>query len=148
MYAFMKSQGAWLEPWRDDVRVGAVRRDGQLLLTLAADQPWKGRLHFDHARHKAHLNMPLNYPRLNEFPEWFTVDPDRLYRVRLNEDETVRLGGELIRGIDLELSRKGEVVIQVSTWRNPPYGSPTHGPAAYLQPDSRYFPATVKISRR
>jgi len=28
------------------------------------------------------LNLEKNYVRLNEFPEWFTVDENHLYRLR------------------------------------------------------------------
>lgn len=123
MYAFMKSQGCWLEPWREDARLGAVREDDGPLVTIEARQPWQGRVHFDYARHKAHFNMPVNYPRLNEFPEWFTVRADRLYRVRLGESEFVRLGGELIRGLEVRVAGESPTVLEVSPVPGPAYGT-------------------------
>ena len=48
------------------------------------------------------LNLPKNYVRLNEFPEWFTVDESRLYRVTgPHGQERVLLGAELADGIRL-----------------------------------------------
>ena len=123
MYAFMKSQGAWVEPWREDVRLGAVRERTQLVITVESDEPWHGRLHFDYPRHKVHFNMPINYTRLNEYPEWFTVEPERLYQVLVGQEKYVRLGGELIRGIRIKTANKGRLVIRVSSLPGPPYGT-------------------------
>jgi hypothetical protein len=82
MYALWKTQGITVQPWRCDVRFGAVRAaDGKVYLSLSADQPWEGRIIFDRPRHRDAMHLPLDYPRINQFPEWFTVDADRRYAV-------------------------------------------------------------------
>ncbi|RME95252.1 MAG: hypothetical protein D6766_03755 [Verrucomicrobia bacterium] len=82
MYALWKTAGVWIEPWRPDVRFGAaVAADGTLCLSLWADQPWRGRVHFDRPRHRDYLHLPVDYPRINQFPEWFTVEAARRYRL-------------------------------------------------------------------
>src|SRR5690606_24641704 len=59
MYALFKSQGAYVKPWRADVRVGAVRApDGATHFAVASDWPYEGTLHFDTPRHQEHLNLP------------------------------------------------------------------------------------------
>ena len=61
-------------------------------------------MRFDYARHRRVLNLDRNYVRLNEFPEWFIVDENTLYRVSGGGDasrEMVRLGSELIEGVTL-----------------------------------------------
>ncbi len=73
MYALWKSQGAYVLPWRSDVGVGAVRSGEDVLITVTAQWPYSGTLHFDKPRHRDYLNMPQDFPRLNQFPEWFTV---------------------------------------------------------------------------
>jgi hypothetical protein len=85
--------------------LGGVEGEGcSLSLHLASDADWAGRLHIDHARHRTHLNMAENYPRLNEWPEWYTVEGDRLYEVRLdNSEPQVWLGADLIDGLQIEL---------------------------------------------
>ena len=80
MYALWKTQGVTVQPWRADVRFGAVREGGTLYLSLTADQPWEGRLVFDRPRHKLLMHLPLDYPRINQFPEWFTVRRPRATR--------------------------------------------------------------------
>lgn len=73
MYALWKTQGLHLDPWRPDVEVGAERRGDRLFVTLSAREPWTGRLVFDRPRHRENLRLPVDYPRINQFPEWFTV---------------------------------------------------------------------------
>jgi hypothetical protein len=101
LYAYMKSQGVRPERWEPGVRVGAVQDGKRLLLHL--DMPRPRRVTFDFARHRRVLNFDKNYVRLNEFPEWFTVHENRLYRVTPagGGDARVWLGSELIAGIEL-----------------------------------------------
>ncbi|NQU22973.1 MAG: hypothetical protein HQ567_16980 [Candidatus Nealsonbacteria bacterium] len=82
LYALWKTQGLTARPWRADLRFGAVRRGDELLIHLAADKPWEGRLVFDVPRHQVYLKLPIDYPRLNQFPEWFTARAGKRYTVR------------------------------------------------------------------
>jgi hypothetical protein len=77
-------------------------------------------MQFDFARHRRVLNFEKNYVRLNEFPEWFVVDENRLYEVRpatARSPARVWLGSELIAGVDLA---PGDWIIQPLD--GPPYG--------------------------
>jgi hypothetical protein len=50
------------------------------------------------------LQLDRNYARLNEFPEWYTVDENRLYRLRRAGEAgagQVMLGAELVAGVAL-----------------------------------------------
>jgi hypothetical protein len=98
LYALMKSQGVRPARWRPGMRVGAVREGRGLRLVFEATAA--AELRFDFARHRRVLNLDKNYVRLNEFPEWFVVDENTLYRVRrAGGDERIVLGSELIRGL-------------------------------------------------
>lgn len=77
MYGLMKTQGCLLDPWRADLRIGAVRDGDSIHLYLSAEKPWTGRLRFDRPRHSTVMKLPVDYPRINQFPEWFTLPPDR-----------------------------------------------------------------------
>ena len=123
MYALMKSQGCWLESWREDLSLGAVKQGDALLLTLDSQTPWQGRLRFDRPRHRVHFHMPINYPRLNEFPEWFTVEQDALYQVRAGARTTVYCGGQLVEGIPLRSDGSETVIITIQRLQGPPYGT-------------------------
>jgi hypothetical protein len=105
MYALWKTEGLHVDPWREDVRIGAVRQGGHLFISLLADQPWSGRVVFDTARHRTAFRLPLDYPRINQFPEWFTAKPEHTYRLRTGEaGSTRRLKGQaLLDGVPVRL---------------------------------------------
>ncbi len=103
LYAMMKTQGCYLKDWAPGVELGAVRDGDLLYVSLRSPKPWKGRVAFDFARHRRVLNFQKNYARLNEWPEWFAVDENTLYRV----EDRILLGSELKEGLPLEL-RPGE----------------------------------------
>ena len=101
LYALMKSQGARPDQWRPGIRIGAVRDRERLYLSIQA--PGATRILLDHARHRRVLNFDKNYARLNEFPEWYAVDENTLYRLLNDADrsEQLLLGSELIEGVIL-----------------------------------------------
>ena len=117
MYALWKSQGLKIEPWRADVRCGGVRFGESIYVSITADQPYSGRLLFDQARHNVVMHLPMDYPRINQFPEWFTVTPVEQYDIHNHGNDSVEsvesvergnrgnrlMGQELLRGYPLEL---------------------------------------------
>lgn len=128
MFALFKTQGCFVEPWREDVQLGAVQRRGALLVQVTVEKPWNGRLHFDAPRHRLHFQLPLNYPRLNEFPEWWTAEPTGLYRIESleargrQEDTTVTLGFDLQQGLPLAVPAGQAVRLRVTPYLSPPAG--------------------------
>jgi hypothetical protein len=120
----MKSQGVRPEQWEPGVRVGAVRDGDRLLLHL--DMPRPRRVQFDFARHRRVLNFAQNYVRLNEFPEWFAVDENRLYRLRPAASDSagdLRLGSELVAGVEM---KAGGWILEAAG--EPPYAQPRRNP--------------------
>lgn len=110
LHAYMKSQGVRPEHWKPGMRVGGVREGERLYLSF--ESPARAVLRFDLARHRRVLNFDKNYVRLNEFPEWYTVDENTLYRVReaaSQEHVRILLGSELIAGIEMA---PGEWVVE------------------------------------
>jgi len=110
LYAMWQTQGARLDPWEPGALLGAATDRGCLTLALAAGRDWSGRLIVDAPRHRLHFGLPLNYPRLNEWPEWFAAEPGRRYRV---DDSGAELAGEhagaaLSGGLPLQLQAGAE----------------------------------------
>jgi hypothetical protein len=115
MYALWKTRGLTVEPWRSDVRFGAAIDDDALCVSLLADEPWSGRLRFDVARHRVHLHLPIDYPRLNQFPEWFTVDSARQYTVEGLPGDTKQVTGKQLHdGLPITLDAGREVRLNVA----------------------------------
>lgn len=104
MWALWKQQGVTLRPWRADVELGAVQQGDRLYLTVSAEEDWSGTLRFDPPRHETAMNLPLDYPRINQFPEWFPVKSDASYRVASPDEEGVlHRGDELVDGLSVEV---------------------------------------------
>ncbi len=111
LYADWKSEGVHPVHWRPGLKVGAIREGERLLVSIQGPADWRGPVRFDVARHRRWLNFRRNYVRLNEFPEWFTVDENTIYRVspRNGSGALEGLGSELAAGVEL---RAGEWVVE------------------------------------
>ena len=111
LYAQYKTQGLRLEPWSEDVRVGAAvdRTENNLYVYVAAQGDWQGRLRFDVPRHQTVWGMPIEYPRVNEAPEWYVVEPAALYLVTdLDTGQSSSYSGrELEEGLPVTLGGMG-----------------------------------------
>jgi hypothetical protein len=111
LYAMWKTQGCYVDGWKDGLKLGATRQGDRLFVSIEGPADWKGKLHFDYARHRRVLNFERNYVRLNEWPEWFTVDENTLYRVVDGAGrESRHLGSDLKDGI--EVVAPGRLVVE------------------------------------
>ena len=122
MYALWKTQGVTARPWRPDLRFGAAGENGGLCLHVAAGAPWNGRLVFDSPRHKLHMKLPLDYPRINQFPEWFTVEAAQNYVIRdsRKQETTTMSGKQLAEGLPIEVAMSESVCLRIEPQSTPP----------------------------
>ncbi len=114
LWVLWKQQGVTIQPWREDVRLGAVRKGDALHLVLAADRPWQGRLIFDQPRHKTVMRLPTDYPRINQFPEWFTVQPAQRWTVQTGDKRQTHTGKALVQELPLSLDAAQTVRLTVT----------------------------------
>jgi hypothetical protein len=49
------------------------------------------------------MQMPVDYPRINQFPEWFTVGKTNRLTVTRNGNREIHTGDELIKGLVVSL---------------------------------------------
>ena len=86
-----------------------------LKVSLSSSKDWQGKLIFDAPRHQTHMNLPFNWARINQFPEWYTVEPDSTYMVHNLTLNTVKnyKGYELTRGIDIILDKNQELQYEI-----------------------------------
>jgi hypothetical protein len=117
LYATYKTQGIVVDPWRQDVCIGAAqnRSKGEIYIHLSVNKRWEGSLKFDLPRHSAFWSLPFEYPRLNATPEWFTVEPQKKYiLINTNTGERSSLSGKtLADGLPIILSEEGRLFLKV-----------------------------------
>ncbi len=115
MYSLWKTLGARVKPWRRDVILGAATGDNEVCFVLTSENQWEGKLIFDTPRHKTILNLPIDYPRINQFPEWFTAEEDKEYNLIFSVNKTASkfTGKQLAEGIPIKLNPGEKLIISV-----------------------------------
>jgi hypothetical protein len=104
LYGRWLTQSTRVEPWQPTVSLGAVADGSCLQVHLHAAQSWEGRLLFDTPRHRQNFGLPLDYPRLNQWQEWWTVEPGQRYAVALPDGSGTDLDGDqLAAGLPLRI---------------------------------------------
>lgn len=115
MYSLWKTQGATIQPWRSDVILGAEKTGDETYFVLTSEKDWEGKLFFDAPRHKTILNLPVDYPRINQFPEWFTAEEEKVYSVGSSQKSLIGKfsGKQLLEGIPVKLNAREELILVV-----------------------------------
>ena len=115
MFGLWKTQGARLSPWNSSIRLGAESSPNGTYFVITAEKDWEGKLIFDPIRHKTILNLPVDYPRINQFPEWFTIDPGTNYRITASNQRisATYSGKKLIEGLWLKVTSGERLVIVI-----------------------------------
>ena len=81
---------------------------------VAADRELARADRLDRPRHKLIMRLPLDYPRINQFPEWFTAKPAGQYDVTLASGVTLhRTGVQLAEGLEITLKAGESLMIDV-----------------------------------
>ena len=111
MYCLWKTCGAYLIPWAEDLHIGAVHKDNRLYLTISSEKGWKGTLNLDKKRHLEFLHLPSDWPRINQFPEYFTAEKERSYSVlRSTSGKDLKISGEdLQQGLPVKIKPRSTV---------------------------------------
>jgi hypothetical protein len=115
MYCLWKTAGTTLSEWDKDAIWGAVVSDGKLHVAITSSKNWEGALKFGGFLHQTNLNLPMNYPRINQFQEWYPIDPGKLYQVtnvQTNHKEEVT-GKKLIEGYRVSILENQPVFLCV-----------------------------------
>ena len=93
-----------------------VARPGGTVAARADEPaPWSGTLVLDRPRHRDFLRVPLDYPRINGFPEWFTAESGRRHRVTDAATGAVAdtTGAALSRGRAIRLDAPGTLRLRI-----------------------------------
>jgi hypothetical protein len=110
MYCLWKTKGLTIKPWRGDVIFGAIQDGDTLKISISSKRNWKGKIIFDSPRHKTIMKLPFDWPRINQFPEWFTVEARKQYTVQnpINNSKKIYTGSQLQQGMEINLERNKE----------------------------------------
>lgn len=113
MHALSKTNGVFCSPWREDLKIGTSMSGDELFLVVSSANDYTGKLTFDRPRHRDWLNLPMDYPRINQFPEWFTADKDKSYQLASNDPGLHGgfSGEDLLAGLPLEIKAGQKVYI-------------------------------------
>lgn len=117
MYSLWKTQGAHIYPWREDVIIGAEKSGDDTYFVVTAESDWEGNFVFDAQRHKTILNLPIDYPRINQFPEWFTAKNGEEYTITSSQNKisVVYSGEQLLNGILVKIKSGEKLVIAIKS---------------------------------
>ncbi len=118
MYCTWKTQGTTIQPWDSTVIFGAVldnEPEKLLKVIIKSSEDWNGKLLFDTPRHRTQMKMPFDWTRINQFPEWYTVEYDSNYTVAnlttgISQKYT---GAQLADGLLVDLTAEIEQQITV-----------------------------------
>jgi hypothetical protein len=115
MFNLWKTQGITLTPWHQDLIYGAVNDQEVIKLAIFSENDWEGMLNFDSPRHKDIFQLPMDYPRINQFPEWFTIDKNKNYIITnlRTRDSNEYNGAQLLNGIEIKINNNEKVYLEI-----------------------------------
>jgi hypothetical protein len=113
LYSARLMRGARLAPWSSQAHLGGAL-DGECgVFAVSTDVPWDGRIVFDIPRSQQYMHLPLDYPRLNKWPEWLVAHPDKTYQVTGSLGDRQAGGAELADGLPIQLMPGTPVSLRV-----------------------------------
>jgi hypothetical protein len=114
LYGRWLTRGARIEPWNPGVALGAAQDGACVQMHLHSETAWTGRLLFDTPRHSAVLGLDADYPRLNQWPEWWVAQAGRQYAASLPDGtSTVVDGTALAAGLPLTVEAGKEYRLRI-----------------------------------
>jgi len=123
MFSLWKTGGAYVRPWREDMVMGVTLDEDTLSLFIRVEEDWFGKLFLDPVRHQRIFHLPLDYPRINQFPAWWPVKDQTTYWIidhhggsRGKKKQWGMSGFMLARG-DFEMELEGGKVYQFDVYQ-------------------------------
>lgn len=100
---------SWLE--HTDSVTGLIPRnldEDTLYIHIATSSDWEGKVYFDCKRHQDFMNLHFDYPRINQFPEWWTIKPDSKYlMIDAQKDHRQYIPGKkLLEGLPVKMEKE------------------------------------------
>ena len=87
-------------------------------MKIAVSSPvgWKGKLKFDVPRHSSMLHYPADYPRINQYQEWFVVEKNLSYHLKNIQAGTLNKikGSLLAKGLEVEVKAGETIFLEIT----------------------------------
>ena len=115
MYALWKTQGVTAVNWDPSLLIGALPTGKSIRIYLKHPYGWKGALKFDRDRAKEWMHLPLDYPRINPFQQWFVVKDSIRYEIKnlLTGKKLIYTGKQLLNGLPLSLESGVSLYLEI-----------------------------------
>jgi hypothetical protein len=116
MYCLWKTQGIVPKPWNEGLSVGAVMDHNHLKIAISCKTDWSGILVFDSPRFKDKMHFPFDYPRINQYQQWFTIDNQRKYSLKYGNTGVTSsfTGSELVNGFSVSVKKNETVYLTIT----------------------------------
>jgi hypothetical protein len=113
LFLLYKTQGIHVNDWKKDLKLGSYKNDDELYVYIESESDWEGVLKFDTERSMKIFNSTY-YPRINSFPEWWTVKENNTYEYYLN-NELIKIKGQKIidEGIKIKINADSHINIKI-----------------------------------
>ena len=110
---FYYTHGTHTIPWEPNLSLGSIQINESLYIYLQSNNSWSGSLIFDTPRSKEWTEQNY-YPRINSWPEWFTIDRTKIYNVSINNKSQTIKGSLIIQnGINMSLDSNKKNYIKI-----------------------------------
>jgi hypothetical protein len=111
MYCLWKTQGLQPVPWNEKLSIGATLDNNVLKVAVTCESDWLGKIKFDSPRYKDKMHLPVDYPRINQYQQWFTVCPGMKYSITFEQTGRKQVfdSKDLIDGFPVSV-KSGEMV--------------------------------------
>jgi hypothetical protein len=117
MYCLWKTQGIVPLEWDSQLSIGAVQTSTGMKIAVSSPAGWKGKLKFDVPRHSTMMHYPADYPRINQYQEWFVVKKNQTYQLNNIQAGTLNKikGSVLAKGLDVEVKAGETIFLEISS---------------------------------
>lgn len=116
MYCLWKTQGIVPLDWDDQLSIGAIQTTKGLKIAVSSPVGWNGKLKFDEPRHSTKMHYPADYPRINQYQEWFVVEKNQTYELSNIGAGTLNKikGSVLAKGLEVEVKAGETIFLEIS----------------------------------
>jgi hypothetical protein len=117
MYCLWKTQGLLPDKWDEKLMLGATGDRKEIKVAVRCSTGWKGKIRFDTPRYREKMHLPVDYPRINQFQQWFTVETGKKYQVTMKPGGTRKTytGEQLIDGLPLRVKPGNDICFTVKS---------------------------------